>query len=213
MAIFILNSLAYRITGDIAHEWIGVCVFALLVIHNIIHWSWYRRIFQGRYNFRRILNTIINIILLVTTATLIITGLLHSRTVLSFMHPSGGMLLRQIHTIAAYWCLLVISVHIGIHWEIIINHILKTIKKIGINHLPAIVTSCMVAIVLIYGVYSFLERDMPAKLFLGYSFDFWDENKNEISFFTENISIMAVYIFLTHHIIKWIEYLKIHKGE
>ncbi|MDR3363271.1 MAG: DUF4405 domain-containing protein [Desulfovibrio sp.] len=208
MAILILFALAYRITGDVTHEWTGVCAFALLVMHNVIHWPWYRRIFQGRFNFRRILNTIVNILLLVTSATLIITGLLHSRTILSFMQFSGEMLLRQTHTFAAYWCLLIVSIHIGMHWEIIIDIMLKRMKNMDISRLPAIVMRCIAAIVMIYGLNSFFERDMPAKLFLGYSFDFWDENKNSIIFFTNSISIMAVYISITHYSIKIAKYIK-----
>jgi hypothetical protein len=208
MMILILFALAYRITGDGAHEWIGVCAFALLVMHNVIHWPWYRRISQGKYNFRRILNTAVNMLLLGTVTTLIISGLLHSRTVLSFMHFSGGIILRQIHTFAAYWSFLLISVHIGMHCEVIIHIMSKAIKNTVVIPIQATIKVCIISIIIAYGIYSFFERDMPEKMFLGYSFDFWDENKNQILFFINNISIMAVYIFTTHYIAKFIEYKK-----
>jgi hypothetical protein len=212
MALCILFSLAYRITGDEAHEWIGFSVFGLFVIHNFIHWSWYQRIFKGKYGFRRTLNTSVNILLLATWAMLIICGLLHSRTIFSFMHFSGGMFLRQAHTFAAYWGLLLVSLHIGLHGETILHVIAQALKDVGIARLPAIITRCIVVLIFIYGLDSFFERDMPAKLFLGYSFDFWDENKNQAIFFIENASIMAVYIFIAHYFAKFINYIRQRNG-
>ncbi|MDR2007072.1 MAG: hypothetical protein LBP78_07515 [Acidaminococcales bacterium] len=37
-AILLLSALAYRITGDAAHEWIGVAVTMLFIIHNALNW-------------------------------------------------------------------------------------------------------------------------------------------------------------------------------
>jgi hypothetical protein len=211
MALCILFSLAYRITGDAAHEWIGFSAFGLFVIHNLIHWSWYQHIFKGRYNFRRTLNTVVNILLLATGAMLITSGLLHSRTIFSFMHFSGGMLLRQAHTFAAYWGLLLVSIHIGLHGEMILTYIVKAMKNADISRLPLIIPRGVAALIFIYGLDSFFERDMPAKLFLGYSFDFWDENKNTAIFYTNNISIMAVYIFITHYFVKFMNHIQSNK--
>jgi hypothetical protein len=120
--------------------------------------------------------------MIVTATTLMTSGLLHSRTIFSFMQLSGGMLLRQVHTFAAYWGLLLVSIHIGLHWEAILNIIVRTMKDTAIARLPAVIPRCMALIVFVYGLDSFFERDMPAKLFLGYSFDFLDENKNQVFF-------------------------------
>jgi hypothetical protein len=177
MVLCILFSLTYRITGDAAHEWIGFSAFGLFVIHNLIHWSWYQRIVKGRYSFRRTLNTAVNILLLATGAILITSGLLHSRTIFSFMHFSGGMILRQAHTFAAYWGLLLVSIHIGLHGEMILTCVVKAMKNVGIANIPAIIPRGVTALIFIYGLDSFFERDMPAKLFLGYSFDFLDESE------------------------------------
>jgi hypothetical protein len=207
-ALCILFSLAYRITGDAAHEWIGFSASGLLVFHNCIHWSWYQKIFKGRYGFKRALNTAINMILLATAVALLTSGLLQSRTIFSFMHLSGGMLLRRVHTFVAYWGLLLVSIHIGIHWEIICNVISRTMRNTGIVRFPGIITHCLAALVFLYGLDSFFERDMPAKLFLGYSFDFWDEEKSKILFFAENTAIMIVCIWIAHYLTKFIGYIK-----
>jgi hypothetical protein len=111
----------YRVTGDAAHEWIGVSVCAVCIAHNALNWKWYKNLFKGSYNLRRGVMTAINLLLVPAMATLVVTGLLHSRTVLAFLRLPGGMMIRQIHTSAAYWSLPLIGSHIGLNWGIILN--------------------------------------------------------------------------------------------
>jgi hypothetical protein len=148
-------------------------------------------------------------LVLVIMATLIISGILHSRTIFSFMHFSGGMILRKIHTFAAYWGLVLVSIHIWIHWDTIITIIMRMMKSIGIIHVKTVILRCISLVIIIYGISSFFERDMLHKLFLGYSFDFWDTNKNSMVFFANNLSIMGIYIAITYYSIKIIKFLRI----
>jgi hypothetical protein len=131
--VLLLCALMYRATGDIAHEWIGVSVCAVCITHNILNWKWYSNIFKGAYNLRRSVLTAVNLLLTLAMVTLIITGLLHSRTVLAFLRLPGGMMLRQIHTTAAYWCLPLIGAHLGLNWSIILNAFRKMAKTNGEN--------------------------------------------------------------------------------
>jgi hypothetical protein len=202
MTIIILFSLAYRITGDVAHEWIGISVAVLFIIHNALNWRWYKNIFRGKYNFRRSVNTAVNFILLIDMATLIISGMLMSRTILAFLNLSGGMETRQIHTTAAYWGIIIIAIHIGMHGEIIVNAMRKMMRITTANLTRAIILRVLVILIVGYGVWSLFDRDMFAKLFQGFSFDFWPPDKPAILFFTANFSIMAIYIFATYYILK-----------
>jgi hypothetical protein len=126
--VLLLCALMYRVTGDAAHEWIGIAVCAVCIAHNVLNWKWYKNIFKGTYNLRRGALTAINLLLVTAMATLIITGLLHSRIVLAFLHLPGDMMLRQIHTTAAYWCLPLIGAHLGLNWRIILNAFKKMEK-------------------------------------------------------------------------------------
>jgi hypothetical protein len=36
---------AYRIIGDTTHEWIGVSVFVVCIVHNVLNWKWYYKHF------------------------------------------------------------------------------------------------------------------------------------------------------------------------
>ncbi|MDR1508505.1 MAG: DUF4405 domain-containing protein [Synergistaceae bacterium] len=215
MTVLLLCAMAYRITGDVAHEWIGITVTALFILHNAVNWRWYRGIFTGKYDFRRVLNTAVNLLLFVTMAALVISGVLISRTVFAFMGFSGGMQIRQAHTAAAYWGLIFIAVHLGMHWEMIMAVMRRTTKSAGTSSVwVIIIMRTVTALIVIYGVYASFDREMGGKLFLGYSFDFWNPDRPAFLFFTSNLAIMGVYICLTYYALKLLAYRRtLKQGE
>jgi hypothetical protein len=206
MTILLLYALAYRISGDVAHERIGVAVITLFIVHNAVNWRWYRNIFRGKYDLRRILNTAVNLLLLATMATLVISGILLSRKVFAFMGFDGGMRTRQAHTITAYWGLILISVHVGMHWDMIMAAMHRMMKIKEPNRLRTIMLRIVSALIFVYGVYASFDRGMGAKLFLGYSFDFWNSDRPAVLFFTSNLAIMGVYVCVTHYTLKLLTY-------
>ena len=203
--ILLLCALAYRITRDIAHEWIGVSVCAVCITHNVLNGKWYTNIFKGAYNLRRGVMTAINLFLTLAFVLLVITGLLHSRAVLAFLHLPGGMAIRQIHTTTAYWCLPLIGAHIGLHWKMIMNAFRKMLKISGAKRIRKIVMRIIALAVVVFGVWSSFDRDMFSKLFLGFSFDYWPEERPGLLFFAESVSIMGIYVFVTYYALKLLE--------
>jgi hypothetical protein len=55
-------------------------------------------------------------------------------------------------------------------------------------------------------VYASFDREMGAKLFLGYSFDFWNPDRPAVLFFTSNLAIMGVYVCITYYALKLLAY-------
>jgi hypothetical protein len=146
--------------------------------------------------------TSVNTALAFTMTALIVTGLLQSRTVLAVLRLPGDMALRQIHTAAAYWGLPLIGVHVGLHWEMIMNAVRKMTRIREANHARTAVLRVIAVMTVVYGVYASFDRDMGSKLFLGYSFDYWNPERPMILFFTSNLAIMGVYVFITHYALK-----------
>ncbi|MDQ0899186.1 membrane-bound ClpP family serine protease [Paenibacillus sp. V4I7] len=50
MLIFTIVAMAYSITGNRAHEIVGVFLFILFIVHNILNRRWYKAILKGKYN-------------------------------------------------------------------------------------------------------------------------------------------------------------------
>jgi hypothetical protein len=158
--------------------------------------------FKGAYNLRRSVLITVNLLLALAMVTLIITGMLHSRTVLAFLHLPGGMMLRQIHTTAAYWSLPLIGVHLGLNWGVILNAFHKMTTTNGESRAQKTSMRVLAFALAVFGVWSSFDRDMFSKLFRGFSFDYWPEERPAILFFAVNLSIMGVYVLLTNYVIK-----------
>jgi cytochrome b561 len=206
--VLLLCALMYRATGDAAHEWIGVSVGAVCIAHNALNWKWHKNIFKGKYNLRRGVLTAVNLLLAFAFFTLIITGMLHSRIVLAFLNLPGDMRIRQIHTTAAYWCLPLIGAHLGLNWKIILNAFRKMPRINGENKLRKIIVRAAALAVAAFGVWASFDRDMFSKLFLGFSFDYWPEERPPILFFAVNLSIMSVYACAVYYSLKSFDWLR-----
>ena len=62
--VLLLCLMAYQVTGEQAHEWIGVGMILLVIFHQILNKKWYAAIFKGKYHAYRIVATAVNLLLL-----------------------------------------------------------------------------------------------------------------------------------------------------
>ena len=60
LTVLLLFLMAYQVTGEVLHEWIGIGMVAVLIVHHILNRRWYGALFKGRYNAYRIVTTIVN---------------------------------------------------------------------------------------------------------------------------------------------------------
>lgn len=202
MALLFTVSLGFRTIGSVAHEWIGISLCVLFILHIIINLRWYGNILRGKYTFRRSVNTVLNLLLPMTMIVLCVTGILNSRHAFGFLQLKGGMGIRQIHTFVAYWGLILIGVHTGLHWETVLGVARKMAGINGERWIRSVSLRVAAFLVAVYGVWASFDRDMGSKLFLGFSFDFWAPSRPHILFYTHNIAIMGLYIFVTHSVMK-----------
>ena len=75
MTVLLLCLMAYQVTGEALHEWIGIGMTALVIIHQILNRKWYGAIFKGKYNPYRIVTTVVNIALLLSFALTAFCGM------------------------------------------------------------------------------------------------------------------------------------------
>ena len=189
-------------TGAVLHEWIGLVCCVLCALHIAVNRRWFKSVFRGRYTFLRSANTALNVLLLISMMTLCVTGVLGSRHVFGFLGFKGGMDIRELHTFAAYWGLVLLGIHTGLQWMKVLTG-LRTIPSIA--NLVAMngVRLGLPLLAAVYGVWASFDRAMGSKLFLGFSFDFWDSANSELLFYTHNFAILALYAVVTNYLRKF----------
>ena len=91
MTVLLLCQMAYMLVGESAHEWMGAAMFVIFLIHHVLNWRWYRNLIRGRYTLLRILQTVVNSIAFLCMLGLVVSGIMMSRYVFSFLDLSGNM--------------------------------------------------------------------------------------------------------------------------
>lgn len=193
--------MAQALIGEIAHEWIGAGMFALVIVHNILNINWYKNLFMGRYSAFRVFQLMLDVAILLSIIGLMVSGIMMSRHVFSFLPISkGSSFARLLHMLSAYWGFALMMVHLGLH----MNMILSVMKKAANITVPSKVRTIvlrMAAIVLCgYGVYAFIGRQIGTYMLLINQYVFFDFSEPLIFFFVDYLAIMGLFICVGHYI-------------
>ena len=173
MTVLLLLLMAYQITGQELHEWFGAGELLLFLLHNILNMKWYGNLFKGKYRLPRIIQTIVNFGVMITMLCLGFSGIVMSRHVFAALSIHGPMATaRMLHLAASYWGFVLMSVHLGLHWSMILG---MCRKLTGSREKPQAVTwilRVMAALLAMYGLYLFGRKDIFSYMFLKQQFGF-----------------------------------------
>ena len=182
----------YLFPADIVHEVLGVALFLLWAVHITLNRRWYGAIFKGKYNPYRIMQTVINCSILICTLFLMISGIILSNHVFTFLNIQGGLGFARIaHLLASHWYYLFMSLHIGLH-----------VGRLFQNATAKIIPRILLAIVCAYGLYAFIARGVWKYLILRQQFFFFDLERGYILFAIDYISIIILFATLSHLLAK-----------
>lgn len=106
------------------HAIMGIVLFALFLFHNILNFSFYKVLFKGKYVWKRIVLTAIDILLCVFMIMLIFSSLMISGMALSFM-PFLEFKWILLHKFCSGWVFLIMIFHLGLHTNTVLNKIEK----------------------------------------------------------------------------------------
>jgi hypothetical protein len=202
MTIMMLVSIAYQLTGNTVHELVGILISVLLIVHSILNWRWYVNLRKGRHHPRRLVSIMVNLLLLTVTTSLIVSGIINSHIIFSFLKIRLNVSTRQFHALAAYWFLIFMSIHLGMHWKMIMADVRKMAGLTETSRISTFFLRTLSALIVIHGINSSFERNIFSKLTAYYSFDYWDFNKSVTGFFAQYLSIMSIYICLAYYALR-----------
>ena len=203
MTLVLLFLMGYQLWGEAAHEWAGAGMLILFLAHHFLNRHWYTNLFKGRFTSMRIFQICVDMLLLIAMLVQMYSGIVMSRHVFAFLPFGGGMALaRRMHILGAYWGYILMSVHLGLHWNMFMGMAGKrTGQKITSKsgHLLLFLTGLLITA---YGAFVFVNRDFPTYLFLRSEFVFLDYEEPLWSFYLDYISLMGLWVFLSHYLSK-----------
>ncbi len=206
MTAVILLAFAYPLTGNTLHELIGIAMLVLVVVHARWNWKWFLTLLKGKYNGFRRVSVTVNLLLATAALMMMLSGLLNSNLLFSVLNIEFDLLTREFHTAAAYWFLILMAIHLGMHWKMIMAEARSVAGVSGGNRFRAVVLRAILLAVVAHGIYASFERSVLSKLAAYYSFDHWDFDESIIGFFAQYLSIVGLYACLAYYA------LQLHKN-
>lgn len=212
MTIALMFLTGYQFWGEAAHEWVGAGMFALFIAHHILNWNWHKTLFKGKYTPNRIFLTAIDVLTLICMLIQMYSGIVLSRYVFEFLPIESGLSpARKLHILGAYWGFLLMSLHLGLHWNMIAGAVKKKFPKFFKNF--RYVFFGVGAAAALYGIWVFIKRDFATYMFLKSEFVFLDYEELKILFYLDYLALMITCIFLSHFLGKLLRKIKRKKNK
>ena len=198
MTAALLLLMTYELIWENAHEWIGVAMFVLFILHHILNSSWSSQLLRGKYTAVRTLQTIFVVLILLSMIGAMSSGVILSRQVFAFITVRGWRsFARNLHMISAYWGFVLMSLHLGFHWNMMMGMTSKFIKK------PTAIRTwtlrVIAALISGYGVYAFIRRGIGRYMLMMDHFVFFDFDELSIFFIMDYIAVMGLFVFMVHY--------------
>lgn len=100
--------------------------------------------------------------------------------------------------ISAYWGFVLMSVHLGFHWSMMMGMAKKFFPK------PSAVRKWVLRILALviagYGVYAFIRRDIGIYMLLRSHFVFFDYEEPLVFFYLDYIAVMGLFIWIGNYV-------------
>lgn len=205
MTAALLCLMTYSLIGELTHEIIGTAMVVLFTIHHILNRRWFGALTKGRYTAFRVFQTGLVFALILSVLASVVSGIMLSEHLYTFLHISkGASVARSVHMVCAYANYILMSLHLGVHWNAMISSINRKNKggtRIGL-WMPRIIAAGIAT----YGVYAFMKRQIGEYLFLRTHFLYLDPTEPIIFFFIDYLAIMGLFVCLGHYfgkVLRW----------
>ena len=184
MTVLLLCLMAYQVTGEMAHEWIGMGMTVLVIIHQFLNRKWYGALFKGKYNTYRSVTTVLNILLLASFALTAFSGMSISGHAVPFLYGMAPVsLARQMHLSMSHWAFVLMGLHLGMH-------IPAMTAGLKLKDRTGAILTCIFTCIGGIGLWLFLRNGIPNYLFFRVPFAFLDYEKAGWLVFLENLLML-----------------------
>lgn len=191
LTITLLLLMAFQVTQQLAHEWLGVAMFALTIVHQVLNRKYYAAIFKGKYNPLRVFQLIVNTLLLLSFVCTALSGMMMSRFATPFMNGiMPSTIVRQGHLALSHWSFVLMGLHLGLHFGIMVS-------KLN-NRTARIVLGVVMTGVSVYGFYLFFRSDILNYMLFKNPFAFLDYEKVWWLVLLENLAMLLGWAFAAY---------------
>ena len=190
MTAILLCLMAYQVTGEALHEWVGIAMTLTVIIHQILNRKWYAALLKGKYHPVRVTVTVVNIALSASFLLTAFCGMSMSSHAVPFLYGVAPIsFVRRMHLSMSHWSFVLMGIHLGLH--------IKTMfAKFEISEKTTLALRIILAVIAVFGFWLFIKSRMIDYLFFRIPFAMLDYDKAAGMVFLENIVMLLFWVFI-----------------
>lgn len=156
MTVLLFLLMAFMLTEQEIHEWLGAGSLVLFIAHHVLNRKWLGNLGNGTYTPFRIFQTILTALVFLSMLGSMVSGIMMSRYVFAFLSIRGGMAFaRMLHMLCAYWGFIFLSAHLGLHWGMMMGLLRKAAGLKAANPTRTVILRVLACGIAVYGGYAF----------------------------------------------------------
>ena len=187
LTVLLLCLMAYQVTGEALHEWLGVAMTVLVIVHQLLNRKWYGALFKGRRPARRVAATALNMALLAAFALTAFCGMSMSGHAVPFLYGmTKASFARRMHLSLSHWSFMFMGLHLGFHIPALAMKLNRTAKT---------ALTAAFAVAAGAGLCLFLRSGMLDYMLFRVPFAFLDYDKAAALVFLENLLMLLFWAF------------------
>ncbi len=168
------------ITGMLIHEILGIFICLLFFVHKFLNYQWIKAVtlhlFKKSVRTKTRMMYVLDLLLLCGVALTLVSGILISKELFSFSLFRGQSgLLSALHRSAAYTSLILISVHIGLHWQSLMAAFKKMAGITAASRFRTVAARSVTVCIMLLGIKASADKDVIGNI----SSPFTQKNQTE----------------------------------
>lgn len=213
MTGLLLFQMSYSLIGEDRHKWHGIALLILFALHNTLNRGFYKSLLRGKYGPFRIFQMLLTFLAVLSMAGAMISGLSMARDIVPFVpFKLRGSTARELHMVSVYWGFVILSLHLGVHWRMVLG-LMK--KKAPVLQMKAgrFVLRTAGLFLAVYGGYTFLKRDIGLYMTLQNMFVFFDFEEPLVFFILDYLAVMGLFVWTGYYMAEWLKQFSAKKSD
>ncbi len=138
MLAFFAVLMSWRLTGLVLHEWIGLVLIAMIVVHLLVHWGWVEtRVGALVKRHRRFGALLLNAALFVAMGVALVSGVVISKVALpNALSPAAYLRWHGLHEDASNFAMWLVAFHVAYNWDRILGSLRQAMGRVRIAVRP-----------------------------------------------------------------------------
>lgn len=202
MTLLLLVLMGFHLHGEIIHEWAGIIFTLLIMLHLYLN---RHRLWSLSPNIpltMQIVNRIINAVTFVVILTAIVSGMMLSRHILlslAFHNPANWV--RKVHMTSVHWGMLILALHIGVHWKMLATFFCRVLNISGNSHVANVIIPGVFSLIALLGLHGLLSQNYLDYLLVKVDFSFFDYDESALLFYLRYLAIIVLFALMTRFLL------------